>query len=103
VTSIRCHTCNEMGHKASQCPYATNTPKGPSGYTPQQVSATVGRNGGRGGGREGGREGGTDPHASGPVWPCTPAGACARALMRACWYEGCCVREGAASSDDEWE
>ena len=36
VTSIRCHNCNEMGHKASQCPYATNTPAGPAGRTPQQ-------------------------------------------------------------------
>ena len=36
VTSIRCHNCNEMGHKASQCPYAANTPAGPAGRTPVQ-------------------------------------------------------------------
>ena len=36
VTSIRCHNCNEMGHKASQCPYATKTPAGPAGPAPQQ-------------------------------------------------------------------
>lgn len=36
MTSIRCHNCNEMGHKASQCPYAANTPAGPAGRTPQQ-------------------------------------------------------------------
>ncbi len=36
VTSIRCHNCNEMGHKASQCPYAAKTPAGPAGPAPQQ-------------------------------------------------------------------
>jgi len=36
VTSIRCHNCNEMGHKASQCPYAAKTPAGPAGPPPQQ-------------------------------------------------------------------
>ena len=77
MTSIRCHTCNEMGHKASQCPYATNTPKGPSGYTPQQVSATVGE---MEAGVEGEREGGTD----GPT----------RFWARVAIHPSRCVREG---------